>query len=90
MILTNRIKDDELKQILMCECGHNEHQIVFTTFMDVENSEEVYISYYLEKKSFFKRLLYGIKYIFGYQSKYGAFGEIVTTKEELKTIVNNF
>ena len=28
---------------------------------------------HLAKKSFWKRLVYGVKYIFGYKSKYGAF-----------------
>jgi hypothetical protein len=37
----------------------------------------VYIHTHLVKKSFWSRLKYGLKYIFGYKSRYGAWDEFI-------------
>lgn len=82
------MEDKEI--LLICECNHSEHQMIFKTLGSDkdEGLDEVYISIHLSKKKFFKRLWIGIRYIFGYQSRYGMFDEIITTKEKLKQIVN--
>jgi len=52
-----------------CDCGSSEHTLRF--ILDNEEKEiytEVYLNQY---RSFSKRLWVGIKYIFGYKSKYG-------------------
>jgi hypothetical protein len=36
--------------------------------------------------SFFRRLVYAVKYVFGYRSKYGAFAEIVLSPREAKKL----
>ena len=42
----------------------------------------VYISTHLNKGTFWERLVYGIKYIFGHQSRYGAFDEFIIKPED--------
>ena len=41
-----------------------------------------YAHVHLNKHSFFGRLKYGIKYIFGYQCRYGAFDEFIFNPED--------
>lgn len=68
----------ELEELIICACGDVEHQIIFRT---IEDDSDVYMSVHLARCSFFKRLWYGIKYIFGYRCKFGAFGEFILTNE---------
>lgn len=65
--------------IAICSCGDVRHQIVFTFDPD---SNIVYMSVLLNKLPWYKRLIYGIKYIFGYQCKYGAFEEVVLNEND--------
>ena len=63
-------------KFLLCECCSSEHQLV-VHFEKNEEYKEVTLSYSLiDNLSFFKRVWLGIKYIFGYRSRYGHFGEI--------------
>jgi len=51
----------------------------------------VYVHVHLNKKPFWERLKYGIKYIFGYKSRYGAFDEFIFSPddaERLQSVVN--
>jgi hypothetical protein len=48
---------------------------------------EIYISSYLSTEpNIFKRIWYGIRYIFGYRSQYGEFGETVMKVEQAKEL----
>jgi hypothetical protein len=76
-------KSKELEEIIICACGDPEHQMIFRT---IDGDDDVYVSIHLVKLPFLKRLWYGIKYIFGYQSKYGAFDEIIITKKHKQTL----
>ena len=76
-------KRKELEELIICACGDPEHQMIFRT---IDGDDDVYVGIYLVKFSFFKRLWYGIKYIFGYQSKYGAFDEIILTKKHVGSV----
>lgn len=70
-------------KIIICGCGHPEHQII------VQKNEEdnlLYLHIHLNKLPILKRLKYGIKYIFGYQCRYGAFYEIVLDKSHYKQL----
>lgn len=62
------------EKLIICECHNPEHQII--VYYDNEDNY-AYLEYHLSKLPFWERLKYGIKYIFGYQSKYGAFDEII-------------
>ena len=74
-----------MKQILLIdECGSPEHQLIFTTFPEDKEDNFVYIQIHLCKAPFWKRLIRGIKYIFGHTSRYGHFDEMIFEKEELK------
>lgn len=75
--------------ILVCECASADHQLLIRHF---ENDQEVYVQMHLSKKSFYERLIYGIRYIFGYQSRFGAFDEIVLGPQHinsLQSVVNH-
>ncbi len=66
--------------ILVCECNSTEHQIVFSKIDsdDINDSKEIYCHIYLtDYPSFFKRILIGIKYIFGYKCRYGHWDEFI-------------
>jgi len=63
----------ELKSSLItCACHSPEHSLQFDYDPD-ENDLFIYI--HLNQLSFFKRLWYGIKYISGYQPRYGHYEE---------------
>ena len=84
----------ESHDILICECNSTEHQMV------INYSEEqypngvkipmIYIHTHLNKRPFWERLKYGIKYIFGYQCRYGAFDEFIinpSDTDKLKEVI---
>lgn len=60
--------------ILRCACHSLEHIAVF----DYDKTDgTLYLTIHLQTHRFLKRLWIGIKYIFGYQSRLGAFEEII-------------
>lgn len=69
------------REIIICECHSTEHQMVVTYDKD-ENQPMVYIHVHLTKRPFWERVKYGIGYIFGRQSRYGAFDEIILNPED--------
>ena len=78
----------ELDEHIICGCYNVEHSIFFRT---IDGDADVYMSIHLVPLPFFKRLINGIKYIFGYRSKYGDFDEIIITKSaksDLKSVWN--
>jgi hypothetical protein len=57
-----------------CQCHSDEHAVTFTLSLDDE-MPEIYLSVYMDnRRGFWRRLWLGLRYAFGYQSKYGAFG----------------
>ena len=71
-------------EILVCDCNSTEHQLVIM-YDEEDNLDYVHIN--LNRISFWKR----IKYLFGYQCKYGAFEEVILSKKhlsQLKDLVN--
>ena len=80
-----RVKQTK-KDLFVCSCHSTEHQMVISYTEDVIDGEkypEVYIHLHLTKKPFWWRVRYGIKYIFGYQSRYGAFDEMIIDKKDV-------
>ena len=63
-------------EIIICACNSTEHQIVLLP-IEEDNYREVYVHVHLNKRPFLYRIKYALKYIFGYQCKYGAFDEII-------------
>lgn len=69
--------------LIVCNCSSAEHQMLIRKFSD---EDEAYIHIHLKRKSFFKRLISGIKYIFGYKCKYGDFEEIIVDKDNTEQL----
>lgn len=65
---------DIKRSILVCECNSLEHQ--FAIWFD-EEYNQLYIEPHLKRRPLLERIKYAIKYIFGHQSNYGAFDEII-------------
>ena len=65
--------------LVLCECLSPEHQIIFRYFKDPSDSwPEMYMSVHLGYwEGFLHRLWVGLRYAFGYRSKYGHFDEVV-------------
>lgn len=85
----------ESHDILICECHNTEHQIVVNYSEDESPNgvkyPTVYIHIHLNKRTFWKRLQYGLKYIFGYKCRYGAFDEFLINpndKNKIEEIVD--
>lgn len=68
---------------IRCTCSHSEHVMMIDHF---EGEEEAYVHVHLAKQSFWRRVYYGIAYIFGRQCGYGAFEEIIIDKENTKEL----
>ena len=70
--------------LMLCECSSCEHQMVVSWD---DNDDEVYVHVHLaDYKGFWKRLWYGLKYAFGYKSRYGAFDEVILRKEDANNL----
>lgn len=67
--------------LVLCEANCNEHQIIIKYDDDID-WENVYISYHLQNFGFWKRLKYAVKYLFGYKSQYGNWGELVLSADD--------
>jgi hypothetical protein len=87
------MKQDNDKEILICNCHSTDHQLVIL-YSEDEIEETIYPMVYahihLNKLPFWDRLKYGIKYIFGRQCRYGAFDEFIFNPEDatkLKEVV---
>lgn len=73
------------RKILICDCHNLEHQVSFWYDQD---DDSLYIEPHLvTHRNFLKRLYIGIKYAFGYKSRYGEFDEIVLSPESQKELM---
>lgn len=52
-----------------------------------KNDRNIYIHFHLPTQPFWKRLKHGIKYIFGYKSKFGDFDEIILDQRHYRQLV---
>lgn len=78
-------------ELFVCDCGDIQHQFVISYFDDDVLEKCLYVSVNLYRQSFFRRLWIGIQYIFGKQSVYGAFDEVILNEEDsvrLRNILN--
>ena len=82
------IKLDE-RETFVCECHSLEHQVSF--WYDDEDKILRCEPHLSTSNGFFKRLLLGLKYAFGYKSTYGAWDDMVfqeKDKQRLKEFIN--
>lgn len=73
------------KDILVCECHSTEHQLI-VLYSNEDDYPMVYLHIHLNKRSFWQRLKYGVKYIFGYKSQYGAFDEFIFNSDDVEKV----
>jgi hypothetical protein len=69
----------EETEILLCKCHSSEHQILI--YYD-EDDKMLYLSIHLTERGFWRRLKYGIKYIFGYHCRYGHWDEFIFNEND--------
>ena len=76
--------------ILVCVCGDISHQLVVSK--DKEDSfleeGEVIFTIHLNRFRFLQRVKIAFLYLFGKQSKYGAFEEVLLSKKEVAKLLN--
>lgn len=71
-------------ELLVCTCGDVSHQLVVTKWEDSDDgSRELFVGVHLNKVPWWARLANAINYIFGKESIYGDFEEVILTKEHL-------
>jgi hypothetical protein len=78
--------------ILLCACSSSEHQIIIHPSLDDPEDKLYYCTIHLQSYGLFKRLLLGIRYIFGYKCKYGHWEEFILDSrhvEQLKNLSEN-
>lgn len=66
-------------EIFVCECHSLEHQ---TKFFYDEEDQMLYAYIHLTQHGFWKRLITGIKYIFGYSSRFGEWDQFIFKEED--------
>lgn len=69
-----------------CACSSLEHSVRFCYYKD--EPDTLYITVHLNKLSFFERLILAVKYVFGYQSKYGCTEETILGPPEINNLYN--
>lgn len=74
------------EKYINCSCSSLEHICRLTYYSD--EPDFLYFTVHLNNLSFWKRLILGIKYIFGYQSKYGCVEEIMLKTDECFDMIN--
>jgi hypothetical protein len=55
---------------------------------DDPNFKMMYVNIFLSNRTFFKRVVAALKYIFGYKCQYGHFDERLVSVEEAKNLRN--
>lgn len=69
------------QKYIQCSCYADEHTLKFIVDEDI-----IYVTHFLNNFSFFKRLWFGIKYIFGYKCRYGHFDETILDRKRIKEL----
>jgi hypothetical protein len=73
------------REFLVCQCFSPEHTL---QFMYDEDDKTLYSEIHLSQyRSFFKRVLVAIKYIFGYKCQYGHWDTFHMQPEDLSKII---
>lgn len=73
-------------QLVLCNCGDVEHQLIFTPYED-ENVKEVVLTYHLNtERTFLKRCWLALQYIFGRTTQNGHFGAVILSHENIAPI----
>jgi hypothetical protein len=69
------------KHYFECHCYSPEHLLTFYHDND-DDLNLIFANVFLLPQPWYKRIWLGLKYIFGYQCRYGHFGEFVLNPED--------
>lgn len=72
------------RRIFICMCNNLEHQVAF--WYDEEENLLYIEPRLVTHRNFFKRLWVGLKYTFGYKSRFGEFDEVILDLENQKKL----
>jgi hypothetical protein len=64
------------RDLFICRCGSLEHMFVVSA-----DGDECFIEVHLAPAPWYKRVIYSIRYLFGWRSKWGDFDEILLDPE---------
>lgn len=81
------------RNVIYCECGSPEHQFIFTYDPEDDSFPFTLSPHLTTYHNVFMRLWYALKYVFGYKSKFGAFDEVIVSKEDatkLRNVLNEY
>jgi hypothetical protein len=73
------------RKIIVCACHSLEHQIAF--YYDSEEKLLYLYPHLVTHRGFFSRLCYGLKYAFGYKSRFGAWDEIIIDQADQQKLI---
>ena len=76
----------EDREIFICDCYSLEHQVIF--WYDDEDSSLYCQPHLTTHRNFFKRLWRGLKYAFGYKSRFGDWDSVIFKDEDLNRLRN--
>lgn len=78
--MKDNIEDLE-RIIFICECHSLEHQLTF--WYDTEYNELYCEPHLVTYRNFLKRIYVGIRYIFGYKSRYGEWDSLIFKQNDV-------
>lgn len=73
-------------EIIICDCGSAEHQMVLRFDDDKDLGRMVYVEIHLVNKRWYERLWIGLKYIFGYKCCYGNFEDMILSSKHARQV----
>jgi len=80
------------KDLLICDCHSTDHQLIIWYEEDELDDGRTYPMCYfhihLTKRPFWQRVVYGLRYIFGRQCRYGAFDEFIFNPDDSDKLQN--
>ena len=75
---------NEIEEFYQCACHSEEHLI--KVYIDLETNQ-AHLIVALKKFGFFKRLIQGIKYLFGHESDFGHFDDFIFNAEDIPQFI---
>jgi hypothetical protein len=79
---------DRKQMFIICDCHSNEHMFALSYFANDEDEPYAYLTVHLSHwENFFRRLWIGIKYAFGYRSRYGDWDGVIINPKEARNII---
>lgn len=70
------------KELFISDCGDLSHQLI----LSIDDKVTLYM--HLNKRPFYKRIWIALLYLFGKQSKYGAYEHIILNKDDCVRLAN--